>query len=100
MLAAVDECVVLQVARQLARGGQREPELAGQLAHGARPLGRDVREHGEVAAAEGRFLGEREKLVRRPARVPEPAQHPPQQLPDLTKLLSGNTHALVIVILR
>ena len=43
---------------------------------------------------------EREQLVRRPAVVPEAAHHPSQELPHLAQLLAGNTHVLIIVIIR
>jgi hypothetical protein len=100
-LPAVHEGVILEVTRELARGGQRQAELPGDLAHRARPLRRDVREHGDVPATERRVLADvREQLVGRTAAMPEPACYPPQQLPQLHQLIGGNSHDLIIVILR
>lgn len=99
MLAPVDERVVLEVARELAGGGQRQAQLGGDLAHRARPFRRDVREHGDVPPAEGRLLAhEREQLVGWAAAMAEAADDPPQQLPDLAELAGGNSHDLIIVI--
>ena len=99
MLAAVDQRVVFEVARELARGGQRQAQLGGDLAHRARPFRRNVREHGDVAPAERRLVADvREQLVRRAAAVAEAADDPPQQLPHLTELGCGNSHDLIIVI--
>ena len=94
----------LELGRQLARGGQREAELARQLAHGALTLGADVREHGDVAAAElGLASHELEQLPRRAPPRPEPAHHPPQQAAQLAQLGSGrpsrNTDTSVMVII-
>ena len=73
--------------------GQRQPQIACELAHRARLLGRDVRQDAEVPAAERRLLADqREQLVGRAAAVPEPALNAPQQLPQLVQLVVGNTH--------
>ena len=101
MLAAIDEGVILEVARELACSGQRQAELGGDLAHRAGPLRRDVREHGDVPPAERRLpADELQQLVRRPAALPEAAEDASQQLPQLAQLVGGNSHVLVIVIIR
>ena len=94
----------LELGRQLARGGQREAELARQIADGALPLGADVREHGDVPPAQlGLALHEVEQLRRRSPPRPEPAHHPPQQAAQLVQLGSGrpagNRSASVLVII-
>ena len=95
----------LELGRQLARGGQREAELARQVADGALALGADVREHGDVAASQlGLALDELEQLRRRAPPRPEPAHHPPQQAAQLGQLGSGrppgNTDTSVMVIIK
>ena len=95
----------LELGRQLARGGQREAELAGQIADGALPLGADVREHGDVPPSQlGLALDELEQLRRRAPPRPEPAHHPPQQAAQLGQLGSGrppgNTDTSIMVIIK
>jgi hypothetical protein len=86
VLPAVDERVVLEVARELAGGRQRQAQFRGDLAHRPWTFGRDVREHTDVPPAEGRFLADqREQLVRWAAAMAEPADDPPQQLPHLAE---------------
>lgn len=98
VLAAVDERVVLEVARELAGGGQRQAQLRGDFPHRAGPFRRDVREHADVPAAERRLpADQREQLVGWPAAMAEPADDPPQQLPYLPQLVCGNSHDLIIV---
>jgi hypothetical protein len=101
VLTAMDEGVILEVASELACSGQRQAELGGDLAHRARPFRRDVREHGDVPPAERGFpADELQQLVRRPAALPEAAHDAAQELPQLAQLVRGNSHVLVIVIIR
>ena len=105
MLPPVDEIVRLELGRQLARGWQREAELAGELADGALPLRPDVGEHRDVPPAERRLaLHQFEQLRRRSPPRPEPAHHPPQQAAELAQLGSGglarNSDASMMVIIR
>ncbi len=101
ILAARNEVVILEIACQLAGPGQGQPQLAREVAHRARLLGRDVCQNTEVPAAERRLIADqRKQLVRRTAAVPEAALNAPQQLSQLVQLVVGNTHRPVIVILR
>ena len=105
VLAPVHEVVRLELGRQLARGGQREAELARELADGALPLRPDVGEHRDVPPAERRLaLHQLEQLRRRSPPRPEPAHHPPQQAAQLAQLCggrpAGNSDASMIVIIR
>jgi hypothetical protein len=86
VLAAVDERVVLEVAREFACSGQRQAQLGGDLAYGARTFRRDVGKDCDVPPAERRLpADEREQLVGWPAAMAEPANDPPQQLPHLAE---------------
>ncbi len=98
VLAAIDQRVVLEVARELAGSRQRQAQLRGDLTHRARPFRRDVREHCDMPAAERRLLADqRKQFVRWAAAMAEPADDPPQQLPHLAQLVCGNSHDLIIV---
>ena len=100
ILAAIDERVILEVAGELARGRQRQAELAGDLAHRARPFRRDVREDGDMPPPERRVTADqRQQLIGRAAAIAEAARDPPEQLPELAQLVDGNTHDLIIVML-
>ena len=95
----------LELGRQLAGCGQREAELARQVADRALALGADMRKHGDVPAAQlGLTLHELEQLRRRAPPGPEPAHHPPQQAAQLAQLGSGrpagNRYASVLVIIE
>ena len=86
--------MLLELARELARRGQREAELARDLADRPLALGRDVGEHADVPAAERRVaVDELEELGRRPPARPEPAHHAAQQL---RSSLSSSPGILVI----
>ncbi len=88
VLAAPDEPVVLELPGQLARRGQREAELGGELADRLLALGADVGEHADVAPAERRVaVDEREQLGRRPSPRPDPAHHPMQQVPQFRQVI-------------
>jgi hypothetical protein len=68
--------VLLEVAGELARRGERQLELARELADAPLSLGPYLREDRDVAAAERRVaLDEREQVGRRPPARPEPAHH-------------------------
>ncbi len=102
MLAPVDEPVILQLAHELARGGQREAELAGDLAHRPLAFRRDVGEHADMAPAE-RWVAadELEQLGRRPSARPGAAHDAPQQLPELDEVVgAGKIRHVVKVIER
>ena len=105
VLAPVDEVVGLELGRELARGGEREAELARELADGSLALGADVGEHRHVPAAERRLpVHELEQLRRGSPPGPEPAHDPPQEGPELVQLGSvwpaGNSVASMIVIIQ
>ena len=77
MLAPVDERVLLEVARDAARGRQRQAEYLRQLADGRRfvLLGADVHEHRDVPRADRRVATEElPELRRRAAAAPEAAE--------------------------
>jgi hypothetical protein len=93
VLAAADELVVLEVARELARGGEGEPELRCDLADRPPALGRHVREHGDVPRAERwAAADEREQLRGGPTAPPQPAQDAAQEQAQLGDLLSNSYH--------
>jgi hypothetical protein len=99
VLAPVDEGAVLEVAGELARGGQREPELAGELTDRPLSLGADVREHGDVAAREP-WAGadEREQIVARAAALPQAADDPAQHPAELVELAAVGYHCALVII--
>ena len=105
VFAPLHKLVRLQLGRQLAGRGQREAEFASEVADRALALRADVREHGDVPAAQvGLALDELEQLRRRAPPGPEPAHHPPQQAAQLAQLGSGrpagNRYASVLVIIE
>jgi hypothetical protein len=75
VLAAADEPVLLQVARELARGGEGEAELAGELADRPAALAGDGVEQGDVPAAERRVAAEELGELRREAVPAAQAPH-------------------------
>jgi len=93
-LAAVDEVVLLQVSRQAARCRQREPELVCQLTDRARPLRPDLDQQGDVPSADrGVAVQERREVGRRPPAPPQPAEHLPEETPELRHLRVVSRHA-------
>ena len=105
VLSALHELMRLELRRQLAHRGQRQPELARELPYGAFPLGADVREDGDVPPTERRLRPhELEQLRRRAPPRPEATHHPPQQPAELGQLGSGgpagNTDSSIMVIIK
>jgi hypothetical protein len=101
VLAPGDEAVVFELTHELARGGQREAEVARDLAHRPLALGRDVGEHADVPAAEwGVAADELEELRRGPAARPGAPDDPTQELPELAELVAGNIRHVIKVIVR
>jgi hypothetical protein len=97
VLAPADELVVLEVARELARRGQAQAELRGDLADRPLALRRDVREHGDVPRSEGRVAAdEREELRRRMPASPQAAEDPPQRDPQLCYLFGNSYHRITV----
>ena len=92
ILAPRDQPVLLELARERRGGGQRQAELAGELADRPLALAADVGEERHVPAPERRALDEAEQLRRRPPPRPEAAHHPAQEPAELRHLL-----ALVII---
>lgn len=90
--------MLLEVAGQLARGGEREAELACELADRALPLRPDLREHAHVPGAErGVAAHQLEELGRGPPAAPEAAQHAAQEAPQLCKLVLIGYHRVTII---
>lgn len=80
ILAANDEPPLLELAGELARRRQAEPERLGELAHAALVLDADPGEQADVPAAEPRLaLGRGSEPEGWPPPPPEPAQHPVQR---------------------
>jgi len=80
VLGADEQARRLEVARELARGRQREPDRVGHVAHGRPVGGRDEGEDADMPSAEA--------ASERRAAPPDAAQHPPQlaaQLGDLVR---------------
>ena len=98
VLAPLDEAVIFEITRELARGGQRQAELAREVADRALALRSDLREHGDVPPAERRVAAhELEQLRRRPAPRPQTAHDPPQLSAQLCELLWIGYHQLTII---
>ena len=102
MLAPSDEAVVLELADELARGGQREAELSRDLADRPLALRGDVGEHADVAAAERRIAtDELEELRCRPPARPGASHDAAQEPAELAQVVGpGNVGHLLNVILR
>jgi hypothetical protein len=99
VLAAVNERAVLEVAGQLARGRERQPELARELADGALSLGADVSEHRHVPAGEPRAgADERQQVVARAPALPEAAHDPAQHPAELVELPAVAYHCALVII--
>jgi hypothetical protein len=104
ILAAADEAVVLELGRQLARRGEGEAETARELPDGLSLARPDLREDGDVPAADPRRSpDEAVELGRGPPACPEAAQHLPEEAAELVQLIvvgpAGNTQLLIKVIL-
>ena len=98
VLAPLDEAVVLEVARQLARGRQRETGGLGDVSHCLRTLRADVREDAHVAATERRVARhELEQLRCRAPSRPEPAHHPPQLRSQFAQVVVIGYHQITII---
>ena len=98
MLAAAHEREVRELARQLARRGQRQAERLGDLTDGGGLLVGDVREDGEVAGPEP-VVAELYVEVG-PAPAPEAAEDRPEQLPKLPEVsfaLSNSCHMVKVI---
>jgi len=96
VLAAADEPMVLEIPRELARGGQGEAELGRQLADRATSLARDGVEQRDVASTERRVSCEElQELGREAVPAPEAAHDAAKRA---AKILGFAAH-LVIVIL-
>ncbi len=99
MLAAADQAELFEVARQLARRRQRQPELVRQLADRPLPLGADLREDGDVPPGEPDVaVGDGEQVVARPAPLPEPAHHAAQVAAELVQLVAFAYHRTSVII--
>lgn len=98
VLAPVDERGVLEVAGQLARGRERQSELARELADRALALAADLREHGHVPAGQPWIAPhQRQQVVAGATPLPEPSRDPAQQPAELTKPAVGYHLTLVII---
>ena len=102
VLTAVDEAMVLELADELARGGQREAELARDLADRPLAFGGDVGEHTDVAATERRVAADEvEQLRRRPSARPAASDDPSQKPAELAQIVAmGNIGHLLTDIVR
>ena len=99
VLPPVHEGAVLEVAGELARGREREPELARELTDRPLSLGADVCERGDVAAREPRAgADEREQVVARAAALPEAARDPAQHAAELVELAPVAYHLALVII--
>jgi len=93
-LAAMDEVVLLEVAREAARRRQGETQLVCQLPNRAGALGTDLDQQRDVPAADRRVaVQERREVGRRAPSPPQPAQHVSEELPQLRYLRIGSRHA-------
>jgi len=102
ILAAHHEAVQLELRRQLAGGGQREPERRGDLAHRLLALGADVGENGQVAAPRLRLPRDELEQFRGRSAAPETAEHLAKGSPKLAELAPahcGNTCPPLTVII-
>jgi len=98
VLAPVDERGVLEVAGQLARGRERQSELACELADRALALAADLREHGHVPARQTRIAShQRLQVVAGSPPLPEPSRDAAQQPAELTKPAVSYHLTLVII---
>ena len=98
VLASADERGVLEVARELARGREGQPELACELADRALPLAADLGEHGHVPAGQPWVAShEREEVVAGAPPLPEASRDPAQQTAQLAKLAVSYHLTLVII---
>ena len=99
VLAPVHERAVLEVAGELARGREREPELARKLPDRPLTFGSDVREHGDVPAREPRAgADQREQVVARAPALPEAAHDPAQHPAELVELAAVAYHRALVII--
>jgi len=99
VLPTVDERTVLEVAGELARRREREPELARELSDRPLALGADVREHGHVAPRQPWLRAdEREQVVARPTALPEAAHDSPEHAAELVELPAAAYHLVLVII--
>ena len=96
------ECVIFELSDELARRGQREAELAGDLADRPLAFGGDVRQHTDMAAAERRVAAdELEQLGCRASARPRAPHDAAQELPELAQVVTaGNIRHVIKVIAR
>ncbi len=90
-----------QLGDELARRGQRKPELAGDRTDRSVALGGHMGEDADMPASE-RWLAadEREQLSRRPPPRPGSADDASQQEAELGEIAGGNILHLVTVTVR
>ena len=87
--------MLLEVARELARGGQRDPELLGELADGALALRSDLDEQRHVPPPDRRVaVKEALELCGRVTAAPQAAHDEPQQPAQLPNLRIRARHRL------
>ena len=93
ILVALDQSVLLELARQLAHRGQREPERSSDLGDRLLAFGADVREQRDVPTAEwGLAVDEREQLRGRASPGPQAPHHAPERFAELGQLLLFGYH--------
>ncbi len=98
VFAALDEPVVLELAGQLARGGQGQAERRGELRDRLRALGADVGEQSDMPPAERRLAaGQRQQFAGRAPARPQTAHHATQCLAQLRQLLLFGYHRITII---
>ena len=89
------EVVLLEVARELARRGQGDPELLRELADCSLALGSDLDEQRDVPPPDRRLAVEEAlELGGRAPAPPHPAQHEPQKAAQLGDLGIPTQHRL------
>ena len=90
--------MLLEVARQLARGREGEVELARQLTDAPLAVRPDLCQQAHVPAAEGRIAAhELQELRRGAAPGPEPAHHPAQEAAQFRELIVVGYHRVTII---
>jgi hypothetical protein len=90
--------MVLEIARQLARGGQREAELVRELAHASLAFAADLGEEADMSPAERRIAAhELEQLCGRPPPRPQPAHHTAQQPAQFGQAIIIGYHRITII---
>jgi len=96
VLAAADEHVVVEVAGELARGGQAEVEVGGELADRLRPVGADMGQQRQVARGQVQVRAQLDAGLPAPPETAHDRLEQAAELAEVVVSLRGAYHLIKV----